>query len=190
MVVGKQIADFLIEEAVRQIKMRPYLSTWNIPDETRLNWINLVASASLNRESSLTRLEFNSKDYKLDKKNRVLSLYLRGIIQGQRVEEYYQKLAKMGDNERRYFGRFSSEYEFDSIIQNEFVRKLIIESSEACAYSLFYRLNDYNPSITGSGHRKVRPLLTCLGATDEEIKKLMKIEQEATKKWGYSDYGK
>lgn len=186
MVTNKSLAEFLIEEAVRQIRLRPYLSELEISNNTQEKWKDLIASAHLNEGSPLTRFNFNAEDYKLDKKDRIISLHLRGIIQGEKVEEYYQKLAKMGENERRYFGRFSSEHEFDSIICNEYVRSLLARSP----HSLLYRLNDYNPYISGSGHRKRRPLLIFEKATDDEVKEINEIEKKSTKKWGYSDFGK
>ncbi|VVB80657.1 Uncharacterised protein [uncultured archaeon] len=183
---GRSIPDVLVEEAVRQIRLRPYLSGLEISQQTQENWRELIASTHFDASSPLVKFDFNAEDYKLARKDRIVSLHLRGIVHGERVQQYYEKLASMGENERRYFGRFSSEHEFDSIIQNEYVRNLLSRSP----HSLFYRLNDYNPNISGSGHRKRRPLLVIESATDDEIKELMRIEQRATKKWGYSDFGK
>jgi hypothetical protein len=181
---GNGLGNKLVEEAIRQIRMRPFLSGLEITEETIEKWRAMITSATLQDQIPLTRLPFNTEDYELNKKGRIISLHLRGIITGEKVAEHYQSLVNMGKDERRYFGRFSSEYEFDRMISNEYVRGLLSKSP----HSLLYRLNDHNPEISGSGHRKRRPLLVFEQATDEEIKNVAEIERRSTKKWGYSDY--
>ena len=166
--------------------MRPYLSGLEISPDTQEKWKELIASARFDGKSPLTRFDFNAEDYKLAKKSRIISLHLRGIIVGEKVQDYYPRLASMGENEKRYYGRFSSEHEFDSILHNEYVRNLLSRSP----HSLFYRLNDYNPDVSGSGHRKRRPLIVFENATDDEVREVNEIEKRSTKKWGYSDFGK
>jgi hypothetical protein len=187
MAIDQQIVDFMIEESVRQIKMRPFLSDFPV-EVPKLK--EVLLGANVGEGVVLTRLPFNTQDYKLSKKEQIITLFLRGIIQSKYVGEHYQRISKMNENEKRYFGRFSSEYEFEQMIQNEKVRRVLSDSSKVCPFSLLYRLEDHNPYISGSGHRKRRPLLVCTGASDEEIAEIMRVEKASTKKWGYSDYGK
>ena len=129
------------------------------------------------------------------KYNEVNILYLRGIILNGRVE-FEEKLALTPKekleryavvcNRKIWHRGYSTAMEFDDLVTRnakmvEFLKGLETRNPDN-KYSLFFRWNQYDPAKTGEKSDIIRPLLTCPGATEQEVREIIMPYESREKK--------
>jgi hypothetical protein len=194
-------AEILVEEAVKQIRMRPGLADIVLDSQKFLDLLLPLKDTRRAGNYPLVKTDWNRQDYEREKVNQHFFVELRGLVLNDLVT--YEEKPEIGwveksrrgvvsFNYNRFHRSYDTTWEYDILVRtNQRVAEILSAAAgRGEKYSLMFRLDIKDWARKGSATDIRLPILTCPKLTNDEIGVIIAAEKKRRELRGYSDYGR